>query len=96
VRRIAWRLQANAKGDLSERARQRAFDVTLPEEGDVYTIRSYLALVTPRRGKAAAAADDPNSFHIVFSANTERMASLGWGMGETRGARLPGLDAFAG
>ncbi|HYM05621.1 MAG TPA: DUF2924 domain-containing protein, partial [Terriglobales bacterium] len=24
VRRIAWRLQANAEGDLSERARQRA------------------------------------------------------------------------
>ena len=27
VRRIAWRLQANAEGGLSERARQRAFEI---------------------------------------------------------------------
>jgi uncharacterized protein (DUF58 family) len=76
------------------RFQTQEFDVTLPEEGDVYTILKYLALVTPRRGKPAAAPDDPNSFHIVFSANQERMSALGWGMGETRGARLLGLDAF--
>ena len=33
VRRIAWRLQANAEGDLSERARQRA--VLVAEEADL-------------------------------------------------------------
>jgi Protein of unknown function (DUF2924) len=33
VRRIAWRLQANAEGDLSERARQRALVVA--EEADL-------------------------------------------------------------
>jgi hypothetical protein len=33
VRRIAWRLQANAEGDLSERARQRAS--ALAEEADL-------------------------------------------------------------
>ncbi len=33
VRRIAWRLQANAEGDLSERARQRA--VVLAEDADL-------------------------------------------------------------
>jgi hypothetical protein len=33
VRRIAWRLQANAEGDLSERARQRALG--LAEEADL-------------------------------------------------------------
>ena len=27
IKRIAWRLQANAEGDLSERARQRAFEI---------------------------------------------------------------------
>jgi len=32
-RRIAWRLQANAEGDLSERARQRAVEVA--EEADL-------------------------------------------------------------
>jgi hypothetical protein len=33
VRRIAWRLQANAEGDLSDRARQRA--VAVAEEADL-------------------------------------------------------------
>src|SRR5579872_567415 len=33
VRRIAWRLQANAEGDLSERARQRA--AALAEQADL-------------------------------------------------------------
>jgi hypothetical protein len=33
VRRIAWRLQANAEGDLSERARERA--LLLAEEADL-------------------------------------------------------------
>jgi hypothetical protein len=33
VRRIAWRLQANAEGDLSERARQRA--LALAEDADL-------------------------------------------------------------
>jgi hypothetical protein len=33
LRRIAWRLQANAEGDLSERARQRA--LALAEEADL-------------------------------------------------------------
>jgi hypothetical protein len=35
VRRIAWRLQANAEGDLSERARRRAED--LAEDAEVRT-----------------------------------------------------------
>ena len=33
VRRIAWRLQANAEGDLSQRARERA--LALAEEADL-------------------------------------------------------------
>jgi uncharacterized protein (DUF58 family) len=70
-------------------------DVTIPDEGDIYTILKYLALVNPRRGRPPAAPDDPSSFHIVFSANPERMVALGWGMGESRGARLLGQDAFA-
>src|SRR5882757_3153545 len=35
VRRIAWRLQANAEGDLSQRARERA--LALAEEADLRT-----------------------------------------------------------
>jgi hypothetical protein len=70
-------------------------DVTLPEEGDIYTILKYLALVSPMRGRPPVGPDDPQRFQIVFSANTARMAALGWGEGEERGARLLGVDAFS-
>jgi len=46
VRRIAWRLQANAEGDLSERARRRAME--LAADADVR--------LTAPRNKAAPAA----------------------------------------
>jgi hypothetical protein len=67
--------------------------VSFPEEGDIYSILKYLALVSPLRGKAPAAPDDPSSFQIVFSANPQRMSTLGWGV--ERGARMLGPDAFS-
>ena len=42
VRRIAWRLQANAEGGLSERARKRAYEIAT--DADV-------RLLPPRRGQ---------------------------------------------
>ena len=42
VRRIAWRLQANAEGDLSERARQRAVLVAQEAEVRIRPPRSFL------------------------------------------------------
>ncbi len=50
VRRIAWRLQARAEGDLSERARRRAAE--LADDADLRT-----------RAPAAAAGDDAR--HLV-------------------------------
>jgi uncharacterized protein (DUF58 family) len=76
------------------RFQTQEFDLTLPDEGDIYMVLKYLALVTPRKGKPPLAPDDTASFHIVFSANPERMSALGWGMGESRGARLLDLDAL--
>ncbi|HUA86686.1 MAG TPA: DUF58 domain-containing protein [Bryobacteraceae bacterium] len=69
------------------------FDLSLPDEGDIYTILKYLALVSPKRGRLPVGPDDPDSFHIVFSANPERMSALGWGKGENRGARLLSPDS---
>jgi uncharacterized protein (DUF58 family) len=88
---LAFRL---AERGAQLRFQTQDFDVTLPEEGDIYTMLKYLALVTPRRGRPPAAPDDPSSFHIVFTADPERMVALGWGMGESRGARLLGQDAI--
>lgn len=88
---LAFRL---AEHDARVRFQSQDIDVTLPDDGDIYTILKYLALVNPRRGKPPAAPDDPSSFHIVFSANPERMSALGWGAGDGRGARILGRDAF--
>ena len=84
---------------LAERGAQvrfctQEFDVSFPDEGDIYTILKYLALVSPMKGKAPTAPDDPSNFQIVFSANPQRMSSLGWGV--ERGARMLGPDAFNG
>jgi hypothetical protein len=51
VRRIAWRLQANAEGDLSERARQRA--VALAEQADlrIRAPESFLKKFSEERGR---------------------------------------------
>jgi uncharacterized protein (DUF58 family) len=53
-------------------------DWQLPEEGDVYTILKYLAIVSPRQGKRLPDATDRNVFHIVFCASPERLAQAGW------------------
>ena len=54
IRRIAWRLQANAEGGLSERARQRAEELAVDAE-----IR-----VTPPRDKKPSDATPPATIQI--------------------------------
>ena len=88
---LAFRL---AERGAHVRFQTQEFDLTLPDEGDIYMVLKYLALVTPRKGKPPGSPDDSSSFHIVFSANPERMSALGWGMAESRGARMLGLDAL--
>src|SRR5262249_47289307 len=56
VRRIAWRLQALAQGDLSERARQRA--LTLAQDADL-RLRAPQALPQPSPPSATAMPQRP-------------------------------------
>ena len=63
------------------RLRTPEIDITAPGEGDIHTILTYLALVSPRRGARPASPDAWTSVQVVFSADPERMASLGWGDG---------------
>lgn len=88
---LAFRL---AERGAQVRLETQEFDLKLPEEGDIYAILKYLALVEPRRGKIPSPPEDLSSFQIAFTADTERMSALGWGRGENRGARLLGRDAF--
>src|SRR5713101_435496 len=52
-RRIAWRLQALAEGDLSERARQRAVDLAVDVDIRLRAPRQFWGLATPT-GQTAA------------------------------------------
>jgi uncharacterized protein (DUF58 family) len=70
------------------RLRTQELDMRVPEEGDIYALLKYLALVSPMRGRPPAAPDDKESFQIVLTAQPGRMEALGWGQGEGRGARI--------
>ncbi len=74
------------------RFRTQEADITLPRDGDIYQVLRYLALVSPLRGKPPGMPDDDQYFPIVFSANPERMARLGWGKPEN--GRILGPGAF--
>ena len=92
---IAFRL---SQGGHRVRLRTQEIDVTSPAEGDIYTLLKYLALVTPRPGARPLGPDESSPLQIVFSADPERLASLGWGGRRTAGGnsavRILGPDAF--
>ena len=75
---LAHRLAA--RGTLI-RFKTQEVEVMLPETGDVYTILRYLATVLPIRGGVGVVPRDSNSVQIIFTANPEKMAALGWGKG---------------
>ena len=85
---LCWRL---SQGETGIHFRSQDFTLRLPEEGNIYTILKYLALVDSQAGKAAEPPIDEHSFQIVFSAAPSRFAQAGW-----RDARLlgPGDLAF--
>ena len=45
IRRIAWRLQANAEGDLSERAKARAAELVLDSMGNSSPLPTTIVLL---------------------------------------------------
>jgi uncharacterized protein (DUF58 family) len=62
------------------------YTVRLPEDGDVYTILKYLALVSPTYGKTAPPPDDQSSYQVIISRDPERLAEAGWAArGEANG-----------
>jgi hypothetical protein len=67
IRRIAWRLQANAEGDLSERARRRAEELANDAE----------VRVTPPRGFDARLQPGSTSTKPTFVSTDPRLPSPG-------------------
>lgn len=88
---LAWSI---AQREARVRFRTQEYDMRLPEEGDIYTILKYLAVVTPLPGRAPSSPAVQSNYQIVFSANPRRMASLGWGGVDQSAARLLGPDSF--
>jgi len=84
---LAWSLWEMGAGI---RFRSQQFDIRVPEEGDVYTILKYLALVFPQAGKLPEAPADESSFQIVLSASPRLFRDLGWAP-----AHVLGPEAFS-
>ena len=86
---VAWRLAAQ---DAGVRFRAQGYDVRIPEEGDIYTILKYLALVRPRAGQQPEPPLDETSYQIVFTADPASFVDLGWTSGRVLGPAQLALD----
>jgi uncharacterized protein (DUF58 family) len=84
---LAWRLAGKA---VAIHFRTQDFDLRLPEEGDIYTILKYLAVVQSKVGKPPEAPADETSFPIVLTSAPGRFGEVGWA-----GARVIGPEALA-
>jgi hypothetical protein len=69
------------------RLKTQEYDLTAPDQGDIYGLLKYLALVSPMRGKASPAPEETASYQVILTANAERLASQGWGQ-DGEGARV--------
>ncbi len=91
----AFLLVRLAGAGVQVRFRTQELDLTIPLETNVHAVLKYLALVEPMRGRMPSPPDHTSGFDLVFSADPGRMASLGWGAGEERRARLLGPGELA-
>jgi hypothetical protein len=83
---LAWRLSSQGA---SIHFRSNGYEFRQPEDGDIYTILKYLALVYPQRADAPEAPLDDASFKIVFTPSPRAFRDAGWMQ-----ARLLGPDVL--
>jgi hypothetical protein len=72
---LIWRLTSQG---VAVHFRSNGYAMRQPEEGDVYAILKYLALVYPQIAAAAECPVDENSYRIVFTPAPERFREAGW------------------
>ena len=75
------------------RMRTQAFDASIPEQGDVYTILKYLALAAPLPGRPPVVPDDDKPFALVFTSSPGRMLEAGWNRARLLDLRAQRTDA---
>ena len=81
---LAWSLSNRG---VSIHFRSNGYFFRQPEEGDIYTILKYLALVYPQAANQPEGPLDESSYQVVFTAAPRRFSDAGW-----LGARVLGPD----
>lgn len=99
IRRIAWRLQANAEGDLSERARRRAEELANDADIRVTPPRTVVRPIREQRLASPEATDDRlpapgTSLTRMYKGNPLEVRILGDGF-EYAGEKYRSLSAVA-
>lgn len=72
---LAWRLSGQGASILF---RSNGFNIRQPEEGDIYAILKYLALVYAQGPSPAEGPLEDTSFKIVFTAAPRKFREAGW------------------
>jgi hypothetical protein len=72
---LAWRLSTQGA---SIHFRSNGYEFRQPEDGDIYTILKYLALVYPQRADTPEAPLNDASFKIVFTPSPRKFHDAGW------------------
>ena len=72
---LAWRLSNQGA---SIHFRSNNFQLRQPEEGDIYSILKFLALVYPQAASASESPLDDTSYKIVFTPSPRRFTEAGW------------------
>ena len=72
---LAWRLSNQG---VSVHFRSQGFDFRQPEDGDIYSILKYLALVYPQRSEGTDPPREDNSYKMVFTPSPDRFMEAGW------------------
>ncbi|MFN3325294.1 MAG: DUF58 domain-containing protein [Bryobacteraceae bacterium] len=83
---LAWRIAAHGS---RIHFRTQNFALRLPEDGDVYTMLKYLAVVAPLQGRMPGAPNDEPGVQLAFTPSPELMHDAGW-----QNARLLGPGDF--
>ena len=72
---LAWRLSTLGA---SIHFRSQGYEFRQPEDGDIYSILKYLALVYPQRIAAVEPPRDTNSYKLLFTPAPGRFLEGGW------------------
>jgi uncharacterized protein (DUF58 family) len=72
---LAWSLSSRG---IAVHFRSQGYDFRQPEDGDIYTILKYLALVYPQALSGPEAPLEDTSYQIVFTVSPREYSEAGW------------------